>query len=315
MRGAEHLPRGLGGLEPEHQGVCRTDLRRSRFQAADGVLGEFVQATRRNGGVGDGESDSLEFRERFAELHPGLHVLASDLQRLLDRADDPPGSQREMQIDIGGWDRAVRSAQGGRHQKRPELRGGARRRLHVIARAVEVGGDPIAGQVAVVDPGRLWVHQRESGAVDRQQFLDERVRQCRCAGRLAEHGRGHQILGGAPDVEVECSDVGQRGPGVVPQLVLGLGPQRGLRPTEPEQPLAWRSRRSRQCLLAERFSSVISQCFTRRPASAALRWFRKPRWLPGRTANDLRSHRAAVPTCRCPTPDGPSTSNSNSATC
>ena len=87
----------------------------------------------------------------------------------------------------------------------------------------------------MVDPWRVRIHQSEPGTVDRKQFLDERVGQCGCAGRLAEHGRGQQILGGASDVEVECSEVGQRGPGVVAQLVLGLGSQRGLRATEPEQ--------------------------------------------------------------------------------
>jgi hypothetical protein len=90
----------------------------------------------------------------------------------------------------------------------------------------------------VVDPWRVRIHQSEPSTVDCKQFLDERVGQCGCAGRLAEHRRGQQVLSRSSDVEVESSEVGQRGPGVVPQLVLGLGPQRGLRAAEPEQLLA-----------------------------------------------------------------------------
>ena len=69
-----------------------------------------------------------------------------------------------------------------------------------------------------------------------KQFLDERIGQGRCAGSLAEHGGGQQILGRGSDVEVECAEVGQRGPGVVPELVVGLGLQRGLRSAEPDEP-------------------------------------------------------------------------------
>ena len=127
-------------------------------------------------------------------------------------------------------------AQRGRHQKRSELRVGARRRLHPVARAIEVGGDPVAGQVAVVDAGRFGIHQGEPGTVDRQQLLDERVGQRRRAGSLAEHRGRQQILGGGSDVEVECAEVGQCGPGVLPEPVVGLGPQRGLGSAEPDEP-------------------------------------------------------------------------------
>ena len=41
--GAQHLARGIGGLESEYQGVGRTYLGRSRSRSADGVLGEFVK--------------------------------------------------------------------------------------------------------------------------------------------------------------------------------------------------------------------------------------------------------------------------------
>ena len=109
--------------------------------------------------------------------------------------------------------------------------------MHSIPSAVQVGRDPTASQVTVVDPGRIGVHQRESGAVDGQQFFHQRVGKRRRAGSLAEHGGGQPVLDGASDVEVECSEVGHRSPGVVSELVLGLSPQRGLRSTEPEQTL------------------------------------------------------------------------------
>ena len=51
----------------------------SRFRAADGVLGEFVQSADRDGGIGDGEPDGLKVRERLAELNPGAHMLGDDL--------------------------------------------------------------------------------------------------------------------------------------------------------------------------------------------------------------------------------------------
>ncbi len=106
----------------------------------------------------------------------------------------------------------------------------------MVARAVEVGGDPVAGQVAVVDARRVGIHQGEPSAVDREQLLDQRVGQGRCAGRLAEHSGRQQIVVSGSDVEVECAQVGQRGPGVVAEMVLGLGAQRRLRTAEPDEP-------------------------------------------------------------------------------
>ena len=106
----------------------------------------------------------------------------------------------------------------------------------MVPRAVEVGGDPLAGQIAVVDARRLGIHQGEPGAVDRQQLLGERVGQGRCAGSLAEHGRCQQIVGRGSDVEVECAEVGQRGPRVVAEVFLGLGSQRRLRAAESSEP-------------------------------------------------------------------------------
>ena len=88
----------------------------------------------------------------------------------------------------------------------------------------------------MVDARRFGIHQREPRAVDGQQLLDERVGQRRRAGSLAQHRGRQQILRGGSDVEIECAEVGQGGPGVLPELVVGLGPQRGLRAAEPGEP-------------------------------------------------------------------------------
>ena len=88
----------------------------------------------------------------------------------------------------------------------------------------------------MVDARRFGIHQREPRAVDGQQFLDERVGQGRCPGSLTQHRARQQILRGGSDVEIECAEVGQRGPGVVPELFFGLGPQCGLRAAQPGEP-------------------------------------------------------------------------------
>ena len=61
--------------------------------------------------------------------------------------------------------------------------------------AIEVRGNPLTGQIAVVDARRLGIDQSQQGAVDRQDLLDERIWQRRRAGGLAEHRGGQGVVG------------------------------------------------------------------------------------------------------------------------
>ena len=87
---AQHLPCGVGGLEPKNERVGRTDLLLRRFRSGDGVFGEFMKSAHRDGGIRDGEPDGLEVRQWFAELHAGAHMLGDDMQRLLHCSQNPP---------------------------------------------------------------------------------------------------------------------------------------------------------------------------------------------------------------------------------
>ena len=56
-------------------------------------------------------------------------------------------------------------------------------------------------------------------------------------GGLAEHCCGQQVVGSGPDIELERAEFAQRGARRVPNAVVGLGPQRGLRAAQPIEPL------------------------------------------------------------------------------
>ena len=126
-----------------------------RFRSGDGVLGEFMKAAHRDGGIRDGEPDGLEIRQWLAELNPGAHMLGDDPQRLLHCSQNPPRPQHEMKVNVGGRDGSIGCAQRGRHQERPQFGVRPRPRLQVVPVAVQVRGDPGAGQIAVVDARRL----------------------------------------------------------------------------------------------------------------------------------------------------------------
>ena len=88
----------------------------------------------------------------------------------------------------------------------------------------------------MIDARRFGIHQGKPSAVDRQQLLDDRVGQSRCASRLAEDRGRQQILLSGSDREVECAEVGQRDPGLVPEVFVGLGLQRRLWAAESCEP-------------------------------------------------------------------------------
>ena len=142
-----------------------------------------------------------------------------------------------MKINVAGRDGSIGCAQSGRHQKRPELGVRSRRRLRVVPGAVEVGGDPVTGQIAVVDARRLGVYQGQSGAVDRQELFHDGIGQSVRAGGLAEHRGGQQVFGRRPDIELESTDVVQGRARRIPNGVVGLGAQRSRWPAQPGEAL------------------------------------------------------------------------------
>ena len=220
-----------------------------------------------------------------------------------------------MKINVGGRDGSVGCAQGGRHQKRPQFGVRPRRRLQVVPVAVQVGGDPVAGQIAVVDARRLGIDQGQSGAVDRQQLLDERIGQRGRAGGLAEHRGGQQVVGCRPDIELERAELAQGGARRVPDAVVGLGAQRGRRAAQPGEPLGGDG---------GEVANILWQCGFHRCSSQDVACHQHSLHLDGARCHGGRLCVAPMvfdrPVQRCADAPlssavGPSTSNSSSATC
>ena len=81
-----------------------------------------------------------------------------------------------MKVNVGGRDGSIGCAQGRRNQKRPQFGAGPRRRLRTIPIAVEVRGDPVTGQIAVIDARGFGIDQGQSRAVDRRVRLERFLR-------------------------------------------------------------------------------------------------------------------------------------------
>jgi hypothetical protein len=75
--------------------------------------------------------------------------------------------------------------------------------------AVEIAREPVAVEIAVVDPWVARIDEREPVAVEREQLLDQRIGQHDCTGGPTQLGGRKELIRIGADIDVPRTKLGE----------------------------------------------------------------------------------------------------------